>query len=164
MNFQNLKMRWKKMEMNEMNELLPDLLLQNWKNLQKMNLMIQRMKNLMMMIQRRSLMMNLKNSLLPYHENQYVPNYLPPVAPENNDFNVSTTPFCSVCWCDSSKDWFPVKRCDWKIKRLVYSLSITLRAICSFFFEKDMKAILSLHSFLHSANVRRCSRLIDLEN
>ena len=63
------------------------------------------------------------------------------------------TPFCSVCWCDSSKDWLPVNRVDWKINLFVYSLRITSLAICSFFFEKDMKAIQSaFYCCLYSAD------------
>ena len=64
----------------------------------------------------------------------FLTNYWPP---EKNDFNVSIAPFCSVCWWDSKRDWFPVIRIDCLVIRLVYSLRITLRAICSFFFGKD---------------------------
>ena len=66
--------------------LLPDLLLQ----IQKMNLL--------RMIQRRRMKMNLMNLMNSYQLQQLFFPFLPIYfAPENNDFNVSMTPFCSVC-------------------------------------------------------------------
>jgi len=91
---------WNNLEMIELQlteHCFPELLM-NFQQL-RMRLLEKSQKNLEMLLLFEFVvgLMLSHHYQLSFHQFQFLPIYFPPVAPENNDFKESITPFCSVC-------------------------------------------------------------------